>query len=275
MFAKEKKLIDTALKKHLPKDNSILSRAMRYSVFAGGKRFRSILMLLTTEMLKGKTKDVLPAAAAIEMIHTFTLIHDDLPCMDNSSLRRGKPTSHKKFGEEIALLAGDALNSLAFNIVAENPKVVIELSSAVNKVIYGQVLDLAAEKKKVSLNELIKIHKNKTAALIVASVRSAAILSRANKKQINLLSQFACEMGLAFQIADDILDFVSTPEVVGKPTRADQVNKKSTYPILLGIEKAKKMAFLHHSRAISLLNKTGKDCSQLILITDYAIRRLK
>lgn len=275
MFAKEKRLIDKALKQYLPKDNSVLSKAMRYSVFAGGKRFRSILMLLTVKMLKGKTKDVLRVAAAIEMIHTFTLIHDDLPCMDNSNLRRGKLTCHKKYGEDIALLAGDALNTLAFSIVANSPKVVAELSDAVNKVIYGQVLDLAAEKKKVSLKGLIKIHKNKTAALIVAAVRSAAIISQASKKQIDLLSEFAYEMGLAFQIADDILDFVSTPEVVGKPTRADQVNKKSTYPILLGIEKAKSKAFLHYKRAIALLNKTGKDCRNLILITDYAIRRLK
>jgi len=189
MFADEIKIVDRALKKYLPKDKSVLSKAMRYSIFAGGKRFRPSLMLLTTKMLRGKIADVLPAACSVEMIHTFTLIHDDLPCMDNSDLRRGKPTCHKKFGEAIALLAGDGLNTLAFKIISDNcpPKrsveVVSELSAALLEVVEGQVLDLEAGAGSVS--QLKKIHLKKTASLIRASVKIAAILANAKRKEIN------------------------------------------------------------------------------------------
>lgn len=274
MFAKEKKLVDGALKKFLPKDNSVLSRAMRYSVFAGGKRFRPALMLKAAQMLNGRIKDILPAAAAVEMIHTFTLIHDDLPCMDNSDLRRGSPTCHKKFGEEIALLAGDALNTLAFNIIAEEPEAVRELSGALLEVVKGQVLDLEAEGKKVPLSKLEQIHLKKTAALIKASVKIAAVLSGAGRKEVNALSEYGRQMGLAFQIADDILDFVSTPEILGKPTGADQTLQKSTYPVLLGIERSKAKAFFHYNKAVGQLELFKKRSGPLKEIADFAVRRL-
>ena len=274
MFAKEQKVINRALKKYLPKDNSVLSKAMRYSVFAGGKRFRPALMLLVQALLKGKRSVVLPAAVAVEMIHTFTLIHDDLPCMDNSDLRRGKPTCHKKFGEDIALLAGDALNTLAFRIIADQPQVVRALSSALLEVVEGQALDLEAENKKLSLSKLKKIHLKKTAALIKVSIRIAAILSGAGKKEVNELVKYGEEMGLAFQIADDILDFVSTPGVLGKPTGADKQNKKSTYPIVLGMKGAKRLAGKLYKKSLSYLSLFGDLAASLKSVADYSIRRL-
>lgn len=277
MYKKEQAIINKALKKYLPKDNSILSRAMRYSVFAGGKRFRPVLMLKTAQMLKGKTKDILPAAAAVEMIHTFTLIHDDLPCMDNSDLRRGKVTCHNKFGEDIALLAGDALNTLAFKVIADYcppkfvSKIISELSRSLLDVVEGQVLDLEAENKRISEKKLMQIHLKKTAALIKASVKITAILSKSPKN----LEKYGEGMGLAFQIADDILDFTSNPEKIGKPTGADQENNKSTYPILLGVEKSKILAHLYYKKAIAELKSFGKRADKLKEIAEFAIRRLK
>ncbi|NQU17017.1 MAG: polyprenyl synthetase family protein [Candidatus Saganbacteria bacterium] len=278
MFADEIKIVDRALKKYLPKDNSVLSKAMRYSIFAGGKRFRPSLMLLTTKMLRGKIADVLPAACSVEMIHTFTLIHDDLPCMDNSDLRRGKPTCHKKYGEAIALLAGDGLNTLAFKIISDNcpPKrsveVVSELSAALLEVVEGQVLDLEAGAGSVS--QLKKIHLKKTASLIRASVKIAAILANAKRKEINSLSKYGEEMGLAFQIADDILDFASTPEILGKPTGSDSENQKSTYPLFLGVDEAKKLSQVHCKRAAALLKQFGRKAERLRETAYFSVRRL-
>ncbi|OGC05037.1 hypothetical protein A2276_03720 [candidate division WOR-1 bacterium RIFOXYA12_FULL_43_27] len=268
----DSKMIDRELKKHLPKDNLILSRAMRYSVFAGGKRFRPGLMLLVAKMLNGKAKDILPAAAAVEMIHTFTLIHDDLPCMDNSDLRRGVLTCHKKFGEDIALLAGDALNTLAFKICP--PQVVAELAEALLDVVKGQVLDLGYISSP-SLSQLKRIHLLKTAALIKVSAKIAAILSGAKPKEVLALSCYGEEMGLAFQIADDILDFVSDAKTLGKPAGADSSNNKSTYPLILGLEEAKRLAGRHMRKALSELEVFGKKALQLAELAEYSVRRIK
>lgn len=289
ILIKERVLIDQGLKKFLPKDNSSLSKAMCYSMFAGGKRFRPILMLIVCRMLGGKIKDILPAACAVEMIHTFTLIHDDLPVMDNSDLRRGKPTCHKKFGEDIALLAGDALNTLAFKVIADNvpkekaAKVISELSSVLLEVVDGQRMDLEGEDDMSNKGpnahsslylKIKKIHFKKTAALIIGSVRIAGILSGAKEKELKALTIYAREMGLAFQIADDILDVTSSVLVIGKPTQADQKNKKNTYPLIFGLKKSRELAQLHVSQAKKALNIFGRKAKILNEIADFAIGRL-
>src|SRR3989339_902248 len=256
------RIINSELNKLLPRKGK-LAKAMRYSVFAGGKRFRPLLCLATAQMLGSSPKKVLPYACAVEMIHTFTLIHDDLPAMDNSDLRRGKPTCHKVFGEDIALLAGDALNTLAFEIIAKycDPKKVAQVSADLGngliKVVRGQVLDLESEDKKISLKTLKNIHLLKTAALIESSLRIGAILGGASSSDIEALSNYGRHLGLAFQIADDILDVTAKSSDLGKPSGLDAVNKKSTYVSLLGLDKAKKMSYLESQLAVKALNRFG------------------
>lgn len=272
-------LINRKLRRLLPKDNSSLSRAMCYSVFAGGKRFRPILCLESARVCGGAIKEVLPAACALEMIHTFTLIHDDLPAMDDSDLRRGKPTCHKVFGEDIAILAGDALNTLAFEIIAKHSptvkvaKVSAELSEALLKVVRGQVLDLKAEGRKINLKKLQQIHLLKTAALIEAAVRIGAVLSNAREYQIRALTGYARHLGLAFQITDDILDATSEEKILGKPARADEKAKKATYPGILGLKKAQELTNRHYKLAVDSLKIFGKKAKTLKEIADFAVRR--
>jgi geranylgeranyl diphosphate synthase type II len=276
----ETKLIDRALDKYLPK-NGKLARAMRYSVFAGGKRFRPILMLEAAKVCGGKTSAVMPAACAVEMIHTFTLIHDDLPAMDDSDLRRGKPTCHKVFGEDIAVLAGDALNTWAFKVIAKYcpPKaaarVADELGEGLMKVVIGQVLDLEAEGKRSSYQQLKNIHLNKTAALIESSVRMGAILSQASKAKIKALTDYARNLGLAFQITDDILDVTSSQKVLGKPSRLDQSRRKATYPSILGLKRAQALAIRHQKLAQASLKLFGSQAKVLNQIAEFAVRREK
>lgn len=273
MFAPE--IIDKALKKYLPQKGR-LAQAMRYSVFAGGKRFRPILMLEAARACGGNVKKVLPAACAVELIHTFTLIHDDLPAMDDSDLRRGKPTSHKVFGEDIAILAGDALNTLAFEVIAPcGPQVSIILAEGLLRVVEGQVLDLKSEGKKIGFANLQNIHLLKTAALIEASVRIGAILSGAGESQVKALTGYARHLGLAFQITDDILDVVSEKKTLGKPTRADQKAEKATYPGVLGLIGAQKLADRHFKDAVRALKPFGKRAGELIKIAEFAVRRKK
>ncbi|MFA4905391.1 MAG: polyprenyl synthetase family protein [Candidatus Margulisiibacteriota bacterium] len=273
MFAP--KLIDQALNRYLPKRGE-LAKAMRYSVFAGGKRFRPILVMEAARVCGSRTRRALPAACAVELIHTFTLIHDDLPAMDDSDLRRGKPTSHKVFGEDIAILAGDALNTLAFKILADHcPEVAGELAEGLLKVVEGQVLDLKSEGKKIGFAQLHQIHLLKTAALIESSVRIGAILAGASKKKITALTAYARHLGLAFQITDDILDVVSEEKILGKPARADQKAAKATYPGLLGLDKAKALAARHHRLAVGSLKIFGDRAEDLIEIADLAVGRKK
>lgn len=274
------KYINSSLKKYLPKDNSNLSKAMRYSLMAGGKRIRPILCLEAAKLFGVNQKYVIPAACAIEMIHTFTLIHDDLPAMDNSDLRRGLLTCHKKFGEDIAILAGDALNTLAFVVVSKYcPKekvanVSIELGDALLKVIDGQVIDLESENKKIDLKTLKNMHTLKTASLISAVVKIGAILAGASNKQVALLANFGNHLGLAFQIADDILDVTKSTKELGKPAKLDLKNKKSTYVSLLGLEKAIKLAEFHKDSALAELESFGKKADNLREIAESVIRRI-
>lgn len=271
--------IDKELKKYLPHDNASLSKAMRYSVLAGGKRFRPMLCLEAAKLFNADLRSVMPAACAIEMIHTFTLVHDDLPAMDNSDLRRGKPSCHKVFGEDIAILAGDALNTLAFEIIAKHCKptktavVAAELSGALLKVVKGQVIDLESEGKKITYEKLQEMHLLKTSALIEASLRIGAILANAFDRDITALTKYGRHLGLAFQITDDILDSTSISRVLGKPAGQDLENKKSTYVSLLGLGKAKHLADFHYKTAVKGLESFGRRAKTLIAIADFVLRR--
>ena len=246
---KKRVIIERALDSFLPDEKvepKSLHKAMRYSVFAGGKRLRPILAIASFEAVGGRDKKILPVACALEMIHTYSLIHDDLPCMDNDDLRRGKPTLHKVYGEGMAVLAGDALHALAFELLlkAKNPQVVLEVTKAIGTegMIGGQVKDLEAEGKKVSLKQVEYIHTHKTGKLLRASVRAGAILGGADKKTLLALTYYAERFGLAFQIVDDILDVVGKEEEIGKKRGSDKANSKATYPKVAGLEKSKSLS---------------------------------
>ncbi len=246
---KKRVIIERALDSFLPDEKvepKNLHKAMRYSVFAGGKRLRPILAIASFEAVGGKGKKILPVACALELIHTYSLIHDDLPCMDNDDLRRGKPTLHKVYGEGMAVLAGDALHALAFELLlkAGNPKVVLEVTKAIGTegMIGGQVKDLEAEGKKVSLKQVEYIHTHKTGKLLRASIRAGAILGGADKKTLLALTYYAERFGLAFQIVDDILDVVGKEEEIGKKRGSDKANSKATYPEVAGLEKSKSLS---------------------------------
>jgi len=246
------KLIDRALDGYLPKVNTkpaTLHRAMRYSLFAGGKRLRPILCLAAAEACRGKIDDALPLACALECIHTYSLVHDDLPSMDNDDFRRGRPTCHKVFGEGIAVLAGDALLMIAFEIVSRTtsrPRYdmstllrEIAVAAGSQKLIAGQVADLEAEGKNVKRRELQFIHENKTAAILRSSVRLGAMSANANTRKLSAITQFGQRLGLAFQIIDDILDVTQTSEILGKSAGKDVAAKKATYPAVIGLEKSR------------------------------------
>ncbi len=262
------------LDRYLPRKGK-LAKAMRYSVFAGGKRLRPILCMATAKALGKNPGRVLPIACAIEMIHTFTLIHDDLPAMDNSDYRRGKLTCHKKFGEATAILAADALNTLAFESIARetgNAKVVAEISGALMEVVSGQVSDIQSQNKKISLSALKSIHKRKTAALLRASVCAPAIHLGATDKQIKALSDYAEHLGLAFQIADDILDITSTRKKLGKPVKADV---RKGFPYLIGLEKSRNLAEEEKKKAVAALKIFGRKADTLREIAEYVVGREK
>lgn len=246
---RKREIVNQELESCLPDENKepkSLHQAMRYSVFAGGKRLRPILAMASFEAVGGRGRGILPVACALEMIHTYSLIHDDLPCMDDDDLRRGKPTLHKVYGDGMAVLAGDALHALAFELLlqAKNPQVVYEVAKSIGTegMIGGQVKDLEAEGKKVSLKQVEYIHTHKTGKLLRASVRAGAILGGADKATLSALSSYGEKFGLAFQIVDDILDVVGKEEVIGKKKGSDKANSKATYPEVIGLEESKKLA---------------------------------
>ncbi|XP_068334463.1 geranylgeranyl pyrophosphate synthase 7, chloroplastic-like [Pyrus communis] len=248
-------MVDKALNEAVPVQYpKKIHRAMRYSLLAGGKRVRPVLCLASCELVGGDESLAIPAACAVEMIHTMSLIHDDLPCMDNDDLRRGKPTNHKAFGEETAVLAGDALLSLAFeHIAAKTTKVVspervvraiTELGSAVGSLglVAGQMVDIQSEGKEVTLRELEYIHVHKTAKLLEASVVCGAIIGGAGEGEVERMRKYARCIGLLFQVVDDILDVTKSSEELGKTAGKDLASDKATYPKLMGIEGAKNFA---------------------------------
>lgn len=248
------KKINTALDDAVPLQNPFkIHQAMRYSLLAGGKRVRSILCLAACELVGGDESMAIPMACALEMIHTMSLIHDDLPCMDNDDLRRGKPTNHKAFDEETAVLAGDALLSLSFEHVAGKTRnvdhrrvveAIVELGSAVGSegLVAGQIVDLCSEGKEVSLDELEYIHVHKTSKLLEAAAVCGAIIGGGDGVDIERLRRYARNVGLLFQVVDDILDVTESSENLGKTAGKDLASSKATYPKLMGIKKAKAFA---------------------------------
>jgi geranylgeranyl diphosphate synthase, type II len=249
--------VDASLERFLPTETErpeSLHKAMRYSVFAGGKRLRPVLVIAGAEAVGGRMADVMPAACALELIHTYSLVHDDLPAMDNDDFRRGVPTNHKVFGEAMAILAGDALLTLAFRLLADNVKhapdatrahdVLADVADAAGHggMVGGQVADLESEGKRVSADTVDYIHIHKTGALIRTALRVGARICGATPAQITALSVAGADLGLAFQIVDDVLDVVSSTEELGKTAGKDQVQQKATYPALHGIEASRARA---------------------------------
>jgi geranylgeranyl diphosphate synthase, type II len=278
--------VTVALDKLLPPETAespTIHKAMRYSIFAGGKRIRPVLCLAACEAVGGKSPAAMPLACAVECIHTYSLIHDDLPCMDDDDFRRGKPTNHRVFGEGIAVLAGDALLTEAFALVAKAkpPKrysvraLVKELSFAAGslRLIAGQVEDLENENRQVSLDKVKRTHLNKTAALITASIRLGAMAGNAAPAQLKRLTRYGQDLGLAFQVIDDILDATSTKEIMGKSVRADQKNQKSTFPSVLGIDKSRQFASDLIADAQAQLRGFGKPAEPLRAIADFFLTR--
>jgi geranylgeranyl diphosphate synthase, type II len=279
--------IDCALDRYLPNANmkpATLHRAMRYSLFAGGKRLRPILCLAAAEACRGKTDDALPLACAFECIHTYSLVHDDLPSMDNDDFRRGRPTCHKVFGEGIAVLAGDALLTIAFEIVSRakpRPRYdmatllrEIAVAAGSQKLIAGQVADLEAEGKNVKGRELHFIHENKTAAILRSSVRLGAMSANADARKLAAITQFGHRLGLAFQIIDDILDVTQTSEILGKSAGKDVAAKKATYPAAIGLEKSRAEARRLTREAHNALTAfSARDTEALHALANYLLER--
>ncbi|QSZ26505.1 polyprenyl synthetase family protein [Aceticella autotrophica] len=281
-------IVDEELKKLLDISDkpSILFDAMRYSTFAGGKRLRPVLCVSTCELVGGSIKDVLPVACAIEFIHTYSLIHDDLPAMDNDDLRRGKPTNHKVFGEAIAILAGDALLNYGFEILIQyaldNPKLCnnilkstkeIANASGARGMVAGQVIDILSENKNISIEELEFMHKHKTGDLIKAAVSSGAYMGGADEDTVNKLKCFADYIGLVFQIKDDLLDVLGDEKKLGKKTGSDLNNGKSTFITAFGLKRSKEMVNELTLKANEILDFFGTKGNFLKNLANYMAER--
>jgi geranylgeranyl diphosphate synthase type II len=285
-LAKRQKMVDEALEAFLPKSSAkpkTIHKAMRYSVFAGGKRLRPILCMAAANCCGGATETAIPLACAVECIHTYSLIHDDLPCMDNDDLRRGLPTSHKVFGEAVAVLAGDALLTFSFELASKVPgwpryhlrEVIRELAVAAGSrhLIAGQVVDLESEGKKVSLPLLRFIHESKTAALLGSSIRLGAMSANATPEKLQNLSHFGKALGLAFQVIDDILDVTQTSETLGKSAGKDATAEKATYPSVVGLERSREVARRLTLEAHAALKPFGRKAEILHGLADHLLAR--
>jgi geranylgeranyl diphosphate synthase type II len=289
-YLKEKRaLIDSYLEScfSIPVEPSLLHKAMRYSLFAGGKRIRPILALSAYKACGKDPKRIIPYASALELIHTYSLIHDDLPSMDNDDLRRGKPTSHKVFGEAIAILAGDALLTEAFLMLAHNsssPNEIkptslirmireVALSAGVHGMVGGQALDISSENSKPDRDTLTFIHFHKTAAMIAASVRMGGILADSDENTLKSLTNYGERIGLAFQITDDILNVEGTTEELGKAAGSDAKMRKMTYPAFYGIERSREEAKKLVAEAIDALALFSSDADPLRGIARYLVQR--
>jgi geranylgeranyl diphosphate synthase, type II len=262
-----RRVIDAELDKLIPPESAeprSLHAAIRWSVFAGGKRFRPALLLAVGQTCGAQTEHLIGTACAIEMIHTYSLIHDDLPSMDDDDLRRGRATCHVKFGEAIAILAGDALQTLAFQTIAEDEglsselrvKLIAELARAAGTpggMVAGQALDLDAESREVTNDEVSRIHSHKTGALIYAAARAGALIAGANKEELGAITEYGINLGLLFQITDDLLDVTATAEELGKTPGKDVRARKATYPAIHGIEATRaEIQRVHHIAQVSL-----------------------
>ncbi len=278
--------VDAALDAFLPKAKekpATIHAAMRYSLFAGGKRLRPILCLAAAEACGGDLESAMPPACAVEILHTYSLVHDDLPCMDDDDLRRGRPTCHKVYGEGMAVLTGDALLTEAFLILAQTSPAKryptasyvaeLALTGGSTKLIGGQVMDLEGEGKKLTKAQLVKIHESKTAALLATSIRLGAMTANATDKQLEALTVFGRALGLAFQVIDDILDVTASTEVLGKTAGKDLAVEKATYPAILGLDKSRKEAAKLTKEAMDALLPFGKKAQRLREIADYLLKR--
>lgn len=279
-LAEKAKKTEAALEHYLETWNQTPHRlldAIRYSLLAGGKRLRPALALGAAELVAGDDSPAIPAACAIEMIHTYSLIHDDLPSMDNDNLRRGRPTSHRVFGEAMAILAGDALLTMAFDVAAQcgELRVVAELARAagVEGMVGGQVMDMESENQRLGIDELRQLHQRKTGALIRVSVRAGAMLAGANRAQLDALTRYGESVGLAFQIADDILDVVGTVEAIGKPVGSDESRHKSTYPAAVGLDESRRLAREAAQSAVEALSIFDEKADPFRALAAYIIQR--
>lgn len=263
--------------------NKIIYDAMGYSMKIGGKRIRPMLLILSYNLYEEEYKDILPLAVAMEMIHTYSLIHDDLPCMDNDNLRRGKPTNHKVYGEAIATLAGDALlneamvemfkYSLKRGENALRASRLIAESAGAEGMIGGQVVDILGENKKVDLDELLYMHKNKTGALIKASILAGAIMGNATEKELEILNEYGEDLGLAFQIKDDILDVTGDTKILGKNINKDEESNKSNFITFFGLEECENKCKELTEKCIKNLKKLNRNAENLEYLTKVLLDR--
>nr|WP_156914150.1 farnesyl diphosphate synthase [Paucisalibacillus globulus] len=260
-----------------------LKKSMLYSLEAGGKRLRPILLLASFEAYSSNVEKAFSSALAIEMIHTYSLIHDDLPAMDDDDFRRGLPTNHKVFGEATAILAGDALLTYSFELIANDPLLTdkekvyclkqLSQASGPSGMVGGQILDMEAEKQTVTIEKMEKIHALKTGELLKFAVTVGAYLGKATDEQISHLQDYAYYLGLIFQVQDDILDVIGDQEKLGKAVGSDESNDKSTYPKLLGLDGAMEMKNRYTEMAINLLEKANANSSRLLELTNYVSER--
>lgn len=279
-------IIDTALRGYVyKKDNpqSVIYEAMEYSLLAGGKRLRPVLMIEVCNMVGGNCEEVMPFACAMEMIHTYSLIHDDLPAMDNDDLRRGRPTNHVVYGEAKAILAGDALLTKAFEVAASYKGAysdrairaisMLAQSAGTDGMIGGQIVDLESEDRDISASELKYLHSLKTGAIIRSSCTIGALMGGAGEDEIKAVDEFALNLGIAFQIRDDILDVTGNEEELGKPIGSDEEEHKNTYVKLFGIERSEELVEEYSNRAKAALECFGEKAEFLLELTDYLISR--
>ena len=288
-FQNVKTSVDRTLDELVPNEDIAprrLHTAIRWSIFAGGKRFRPALVLAAGQVFDANEIELLNTAASVEMIHTYSLIHDDLPAMDDDDLRRGRQTCHKKFDEATAILAGDALQNMAFQIIADDEnlpvetrlRLISELARAAGTpdgMVAGQQMDLQAEGSITTVEKLEEIHRSKTGAMIRFSAQAGAIIANANETETNAVSNYAERLGLLFQVTDDILDITQTTETLGKTAGKDLQAEKATYPAFYGIEETKKLAGEIYAEAVGELNKIEKDTAILVELARFILHRKK
>ena len=286
-FSQGRALIDARLDQLLPAESLepvAVHKAIRWSVFAGGKRFRPLLLLAAGEAVGASRKELVSTACALEMIHTYSLIHDDLPSMDDDELRRGRPTCHVRFGEATAILAGDALQSLAFHTIAADQtldasrrvRLIAELARAAGTpqgMVAGQALDLEAESREVSGAEMEQSHSLKTGALIIAAARCGALIGDVGETELPHVTRYAAQLGLLFQITDDLLDVTSTAEALGKTPGKDARSSKATFPGIYGIEATRERARHVHQEALAALAELNRPTTTLHEIADFILER--
>ncbi len=287
LLAGSRALVELELNKLLPLSGTApekIHQAIRWSVFAGGKRFRPALLLAVGQAFSAPVEALIRTACAFEMVHTYSLIHDDLPAMDDDDLRRGRPTCHVRFDEATAILAGDALQTLAFQTIAEDVALdtetrialITELARAAatpDGMVAGQALDMEAETRQVSQSQLEEIHRLKTGALINAAARCGAIIGRANDSELSAITSYGSHLGLLFQITDDFLDVTATAEDLGKTPGKDARSNKATYPALHGIEETRLAAIDAHRNACDALNQLDRSTDVLQRIADFILHR--